>query len=220
LREKARELGLQKKSFRLWSKKDLDILKRLYTIEELQVIAEKLGRSISAVRGKAHKLGLKNQNAVVPWSIQEETLLKKLYPDNTIPEIASQIGRSVAAITNRAQRLELKKCRAWSKKELNLLKKLYPRRTAQELAEQIGRPVQAVRLRLFRLGLNKRFRYEESHRVVSGVKQKRCSGCKRWKAGSEFYRLRTCRDGLAIWCKECANKAIRKSQKRRLAVRN
>ncbi len=62
-------------------------------------------------------------------------------------------------------------------------------------------------------------RYEEYHRVVDGVEQKRCRKCKKWKAESEFYKKRQNKDGLAIWCKECANKATNKARRKRLAVK-
>jgi hypothetical protein len=64
-------------------------------------------------------------------------------------------------------------------------------------------------------GLKKYYRYEERHRVVDQVKQKRCSRCKRWKADSQFYKKRRHKDGLAAWCKECSNKATNKSRKKR-----
>ena len=60
--------------------------------------------------------------------------------------------------------------------------------------------------------------YEESHRVVNNVKEKCCSGCKKWKAESMFYKHRTRKDGLADSCKECANKATNKARKKRLAT--
>jgi hypothetical protein len=70
-------------------------------------------------------------------------------------------------------------------------------------------------------GLKQYLIYEERHRVVDGVKQKRCSMCKKWKAESEFYKKRRHKDGLATCCKECSNKATNKAhKKRRLAVRN
>ncbi|HUU16262.1 MAG TPA: hypothetical protein VMW72_03855 [Sedimentisphaerales bacterium] len=69
-------------------------------------------------------------------------------------------------------------------------------------------------------GLKTYYRYEECHRVVDGVKQKRCRRCKRWKAESDFYKQRRHKDGLAAWCKECANKATTKAHKKqRTAVR-
>ncbi len=70
-------------------------------------------------------------------------------------------------------------------------------------------------------GLKTYYRYEECHRVIEGVKQKRCRRCKRWKAESEFYKSKLCKDGLQVLCKACSNKATNKSRKkRRKAVRN
>ncbi len=69
-------------------------------------------------------------------------------------------------------------------------------------------------------GLKQYYRYEESHRVVDGVKQKRCRGCKSWKAESDFYKQRRHKDGLAVWCKACANKATNKCHRRGTVVRN
>ena len=58
--------------------------------------------------------------------------------------------------------------------------------------------------------------YERCHRVVDGVKEKRCRRCKKWKDESSFYKDRQNKDGLGGWCKECS----RKSYKQRLAARN
>ena len=63
------------------------------------------------------------------------------------------------------------------------------------------------------------YTYEESHRVVDDVKEKRCCKCKKWKDESEFYKKSRHKDGLAAWCKECADKATNKSRKRRLAMK-
>jgi hypothetical protein len=63
--------------------------------------------------------------------------------------------------------------------------------------------------------LKKYYRYEERHRVVDGVKQKRCRKCKRWKTESEFYKNRLFKDGLQYRCKKCSDKATNKSHKKR-----
>ena len=69
-----------------------------------------------------------------------------------------------------------------------------------------------------RLGhLKKYLIYEERHRVLGSVKQKKCSKCKKWKAESDFYKKRKHKDGLAVNCKKCADKASNKSRKQRLA---
>ena len=68
-------------------------------------------------------------------------------------------------------------------------------------------------------GLKKYYRYEECHRVVDGVKQKRCRNCRKWKAESEYYQDRWHKDGLTGRCKKCSYKAASKARnKRRLAV--
>ncbi len=68
--------------------------------------------------------------------------------------------------------------------------------------------------------IRKYLRYEERHRVVKGIRQKKCCGCMKWKAESEFYKKKLHKDGLAVWCKECANKATNKARKKRLAIHN
>ncbi len=69
-------------------------------------------------------------------------------------------------------------------------------------------------------GLKTYYRYEECHRVVDGVKQKRCRKCKSWKTENEFYKNRLFKDGLQFWCKACANKATNKCHRRETVVRN
>ncbi len=50
------------------------------------------------------------------------------------------------------------------------------------------------------------YSYEETHHTFKGVKQKRCTKCKRWKEENEFGKDRARKDGLKIYCKGC-NKA-------------
>ncbi len=76
------------------------------------------------------------------------------------------------------------------------------------------------RYRRNRGDVKKYYVYEQSHRVVGGVKEKRCRKCRKWKAESRFYKQSKHKDGLANRCKECANKDTNKSRERRLAVRN
>ena len=104
---------------------------------------------------------------------------------------------------------------AWSERKLNLLKRLYPSRTAQEIAEQLGRSVPATRFRINKLGLKKKLRYEDSHRVVNGTREKLCRKCRKWKDESQFCGDRNSKDGLGGWCKKCF---IAAGRKRRLAV--
>ena len=126
----------------------------------MQVIAEKLGRSIDTVRVTATKLGLRNLNARVPWSKREDALLRKLYLHKSHQEIAGQIGRSTWTIGYRAHELGIRRKAAppWSKEELTLLKKLYLTYETKEIAARIGRSAEAVAMKRSRLGLKKRKR--------------------------------------------------------------
>jgi hypothetical protein len=60
--------------------------------------------------------------------------------------------------------------------------------------------------------------YEERHRVVKGVPEKRCSRCRKWRPESRYYRKSKHKDGLAIWCKECSDKATNDCRRRRTAA--
>jgi hypothetical protein len=64
------------------------------------------------------------------------------------------------------------------------------------------------------------YKYEDSHRVIGKVKQKLCGKCKKWKAESDFHKNRSCKDGLARWCKECKAKAAREYRRRRTAAKD
>lgn len=46
--------------------------------------------------------------------------------------------------------------------------------------------------------------------------QKQCSRCWDWKDRGEFYKRKESRDGLAYWCKECADTATNKCRSRRV----
>lgn len=63
-------------------------------------------------------------------------------------------------------------------------------------------------------------KYEDSHRVVDGVKQKLCRKCNEWKPESEFHKNASCKDGLAGSCKVCKAKAARQYRERWKAEKN
>jgi len=69
--------------------------------------------------------------------------------------------------------------------------------------------------RLRGLHLKKYYTYHESHRVVRGVKQKRCRKCRTWKPETQFSRHKYNKDRLEVWCKECISKAQRRSRVRK-----
>ena len=92
-----------------WSKREDALLKKLYRDREntMASIAMQIGRSVSAIVGRAHILGIKRKNP--PWSKKEESLLRKMYLTHEDKEISAKIGRSAGAVAIRRFRLGLMK---------------------------------------------------------------------------------------------------------------
>lgn len=64
----------------------------------------------------------------------------------------------------------------------------------------------------------KNTKYDDNHHANRRkVSKKICRKCKKQKAKSDFHRDRSCKDGLARWCKECKAKAARKYRKKQKA---
>ena len=106
-----------------------------------------------------------------------------------------------------------RRCKSWKTKS-----DFYKNRSKKEGLEmwckECKRAYRLKRYKKKREGMKQYYRYEERHRVVDAVKQKRCCRCKRWKAESEFYNRKARKDGLQYCCKVCANKATNKALKK------
>ena len=105
--EVMKKVDIKKSRYRRWSEDEIKLLKSLFPRGKAGKIAEKTGRSLTAVRQKARELGLTKR--LYPWSKKDLILLKKLYPSKMAQQIADQIGRSLPAIQRRIQRLGLRK---------------------------------------------------------------------------------------------------------------
>ena len=57
---RAHKLGISKEK-RIWSKKELNLLKKLYPTKTAQQIADQIGRPVPATRLRIVKLGLKKR---------------------------------------------------------------------------------------------------------------------------------------------------------------
>ena len=106
------------------------------------------------------------------------------------------------------------KCKKW-KDEIKFGKRSTYRDGLNSWCKNCMREYMRERYKKAGKGLKQYYRYEECHRVVDGEEQKRCLKCKRWKTGSEFYKIRRHRDGLAVWCKKCSDKATNESRRKR-----
>jgi hypothetical protein len=111
INHKACNIGLKKVGIApvcVWSRQEEALLRKLHPDNSIRDIANQLGRTVSKVAGKAHRLGLRKSPV---WSKRELNLLKKLYPSRTAQQIADKIGRSVQATRLRIHKLGLKKRR-------------------------------------------------------------------------------------------------------------
>ncbi len=111
------------------------------------------------------------------------------------------------------------KCKKW-KDEIQFGKDSKSKDGLRDWCRQCECEYSRKRYRKNKGAVKKYYSYKDLHRVAEGVKQKRCSRCKKWKAESQYYKHLRHKDGLAVWCKECANKATNNCRRRRLAVGN
>jgi hypothetical protein len=142
-----------------WSKDEVKLLKELFPQGGAREIAERVGRSLVAVRQKAYYMGIRTSEHRF-WSANEVQLLKKLYQDENAQSIADKLGRSLKAVKGKASAIGLKKqgSHPWSSQEIALLKKHHPDNTARDIASQLGRTVLAVQQKASKLGLSKSIR--------------------------------------------------------------
>jgi hypothetical protein len=90
-----------------WLPDDIATLRaEFHADQDLAVIADRLGRTLAAVRSKIDELGLR-RNSQRPWTELEEEYLAQHYGLDPTSTIALATGRSTAAVYARAQLLGL-----------------------------------------------------------------------------------------------------------------
>ena len=98
-----------------WKKQDIKLLKRLYPRGNTRMIAERLGRPLTAVRQKAYDIGMKT-DVYQFWPDEDLKVLAKLYADTATEELAERFGRSAGSIKTKARQLGLRKSPAYLKR--------------------------------------------------------------------------------------------------------
>tara|TARA_A100001388_G_C28762296_1_gene498526 strand:+ start:628 stop:1266 length:639 start_codon:yes stop_codon:yes gene_type:complete len=139
--------------------------------ENLEQLAERLGRSVCSVKSRLQKLGIKKKN-IYPkktWTDEMETYLKYRAGKQSPKSIAKNLGVSRKVLRLKASRLGVSlrvyKNRLWTSDEIDLLIKMVekshylqdyppPIPSWDRIAKTIGRSPQSCRKKASELGLN------------------------------------------------------------------
>jgi hypothetical protein len=92
---------------------EVALLKELYPECPIPEIAKKLGRTVSAITGKAYSLRINRKSWCDKlWTPEELQLLSQLYPTHeNIQDIARRIGRPPSTVMSKAYSIGLSKRR-------------------------------------------------------------------------------------------------------------
>jgi hypothetical protein len=96
---------------RIWTAKEVALLKELYPECPIPEIAKKLGRSVASVKQRAYSLGLKRKSYLQKlWTAEELQMLRELYPTcESTRELAEKIGRPWGSVRQIASNLGITK---------------------------------------------------------------------------------------------------------------
>ena len=139
--------------------------------ENLEQLAERLGRTVSSVKSRLQTLGIKKKN-IYPkktWTKEMETFLKSRAGKQRSKSIAKNLGVSREVLRLKASRLGVSlrvyKNRLWTVEEIDLLIHLVKKATAlkvypppipswERISKTVGRSPQSCRKKAGELGLN------------------------------------------------------------------
>lgn len=151
---------------KMWSEEEVEYLKSRLNSEKSESykeVAEKLNRTISSVRGKAHLMGLdKNKNI---WSEDDLIYLEYFLYDNEekrYEEAAKFLGRTVKAVTTKAAEMRKENenvnyiAKPYSRKEIQFLRANYTVLETDQIAKSLNRTIKSVMRKASVLGINKR----------------------------------------------------------------
>ena len=92
---------------RKWTAKEVALLKELYPECPFGEIAQRLGRTVDAVKQRAYSFGLKRKSYLEKlWTAEELQMLRELYPTcESTRELAKKIGRPWGSVRQTASNL-------------------------------------------------------------------------------------------------------------------
>jgi DNA-binding CsgD family transcriptional regulator len=143
----------------LWTKREKQFLKNYYPKKGAKFVAEKLKRTIYAVRSQAVNISISGTGYLPyhAYSPSEIMMIKKYYPLYGSKYIAAKLGRSPYSIKDKARKLRVERRNLinWSPYEIEYLKKWYFKKRPSKIARHLERSTSAVVARARMLGLLK-----------------------------------------------------------------
>lgn len=105
-------------TYHRWTEEEVALVRDLYETHGAAPIAEQLGVSISAVRGRAGLLAIQNLSTLKEprhyWTSEEDVVLRELYPEGGAAPVAKRLGLSKMNVRYRAQVLGVKSRYFWA----------------------------------------------------------------------------------------------------------
>ena len=145
-----------------WTKEEDDIIKKYYPIEGENIKRRLNGRTYTAIKTRARKLGVFYKNR---WTKEEDDILRKYYPIEGVNVIKRLENRTENAIKARSSSLRLeyidKRWNAWTKEEDDIIRKYYPTEGTKVVEMLKNRTAIAITTRARNLGVKyvaKRYR--------------------------------------------------------------
>lgn len=95
---------------RTWTEEKVYLLRRHYPTRDLEWLARRLGVTKTAVRSKAHELGLRKKvGKRTPWTERQLAFLREHYADMATEEVAKKVKHPIKSVWAMAGVLGLKK---------------------------------------------------------------------------------------------------------------
>ena len=142
-----------------WTEAEDEAIRQHYEEKGSKYLVKLLGRSRSAVQGRAQKIGVWGGDP--RWKPVEEEYMRERYHDTSRAEMAEYLGRSIQAINHKLRFMGLteQQSRPWEPEEIAFLRDHYGTMTCEEIADELlDRTHEAVSLKAQRIGLAKRIR--------------------------------------------------------------
>ena len=169
----------------VWKEVEEEYLKKCYCNTSAAEIGKKLGKTTTAVKKKAAKLGLKpeKRDGFNPWTAKEIAYLVKNYQALGLKKIAKTLKRSRSSVLHKAISLgltEAGEARPWTDREVAYLEAKYVTQPVELTAKRLKRTMVSVQHKAMRLGLNSYASEWYNATTIASCFQHDCSVIIRW----------------------------------------